>query len=660
MDNSYTIKDVINLLLSKLWLIILCCVVCGSGAFSVAYFLMPKTYESYTSMYVRNSDSVLGGFNIDVGELNASRSLLSTYVVVLKSNYVMEQVAQQLELDYSYDELANVFVMKDNKILLDSLRSKISMSSVDSTEVMRITAITNNPEISAAICNSLSDSASECLIRIVGAGSVEIIDVANPIYSPVSPNKPKITLLGALAGLLVSVLIVFVIDFFDNTIKSSEIITNKYNKAVFGEIINFGSKKSEGLNSHSTIIDSKMDFNVIENYKSIRSNIIFAFSTLNRKVLAVSSANPGEGKSTTASNIALAFSQTGGKILLIDGDMRKPVQHKIFNLGNKKGLSTAIGHMNSVEESINKGVNEQLDVMTSGPIPPNPSEMLASQQFVDMIKELESQYDYIIIDTPPVNVVSDTFVMNKVISGLILVVEYAKTTFYELQDAIKRADLSEINLIGFVLNNISRKGSGHYYSYKYKYKYKNYEYGYGYRSDTEEKLSNVSIVPAKEEKISDSEKLKEESSEEKTDKETSDSEKLKEESSEEKTDKETSDSEKLKEESSEEKTDKETSDSEKLKEESSDEKTDKETPDSEKLKKESSEEKTDKETPDSEKLKKESSEEKTDKETSDSEKLKEESSEEKTDKETSDSEKLKDKSSEEKTDKKVPNNKKSE
>ena len=517
---------------------------------------MPKTYESYTSMYVRNSDSVLGGFNIDVGELNASRSLLSTYVVVLKSNYVMEQVAQQLELDYSYDELANVFVMKDNKILLDSLRSKISMSSVDSTEVMRITAITNNPEISAAICNSLSDSASECLIRIVGAGSVEIIDVANPIYSPVSPNKPKITLLGALAGLLVSVLIVFVIDFFDNTIKSSEIITNKYNKAVFGEIINFGSKKSEGLNSHSTIIDSKMDFNVIENYKSIRSNIIFAFSTLNRKVLAVSSANPGEGKSTTASNIALAFSQTGGKILLIDGDMRKPVQHKIFNLGNKKGLSTAIGHMNSVEESINKGVNEQLDVMTSGPIPPNPSEMLASQQFVDMIKELESQYDYIIIDTPPVNVVSDTFVMNKVISGLILVVEYAKTTFYELQDAIKRADLSEINLIGFVLNNISRKGSGHYYSYKYKYKYKNYEYGYGYRSDTEEKLSNVSIVPAKEEKISDSEKLKEESSEEKTDKETSDSEKLKEESSEEKTDKETSDSEKLKDKSSEEKTDK--------------------------------------------------------------------------------------------------------
>ena len=492
MNDSYTIKDIISLLLSKLWLLILLAVIGGGGAFAYAHFMMPNQYQSYTSMYVRNSGNILGDLDINISALNASRSLLDTYTVVLKSNYVMGEVAERLEMEYTTDELAGVFAMNDGKISLSSLRNKITMSSVDETEVMKITANTTNPEISAAICNQIAESAEECLTRIVGAGSVEVIDVAESVYKPVSPNKPKMALIGAMAGLILAAFIVLMIDFFDNSVRSSEMLTTKYEKAVFGEIVNFSDGNSKKVQSeHRTILDEKMDFNIVENYKSIRSNIMFAFSTMPRKILAVSSANPGEGKSTTASNIAIAFAQMESKVLLIDADMRKPVQHKVFELSNKKGLSTAIGHMNPLEESVHKGVYKHLDVMPSGPIPPNPSEMLASQQFSDILDELEPQYDYIIIDTPPINVVSDTLVMGKILSGLLLVVKYGQTTFEELQDAINHANLSELNVIGFVVNNISRKGSGHYYSYKYKYKYRYKSYEYHYVSHSEDSMTST-------------------------------------------------------------------------------------------------------------------------------------------------------------------------
>ena len=372
MNDSYTIKDIINLLLGKLWLLILLAVLGGGGAYAYAHFMMPNQYESYTSMYVKSSSNTIGTFDINLGELNASRSLLSTYTVVLKSNYVMGEVAEQLELEYTNDELSSVFSMTGNKISINSLRSKVTMSSVESTEVMKITANTTNPEISAAICNSIAESAEECLIRIVGAGSVEIIDEAEPVYKPVSPNKPKTALIGAMAGLVLAAFIILLIDFFDNSIRASETLTSRYEKAVFGEIVDFSggnSKKSDNTRNHRTILDQNMDFNIIENYKSIRSNIMFAFSTMERKILAISSANPSEGKSTTACNVAIAFAQMESKVLLIDADMRKPVQHKIFELSNKKGLSTAIGHMNPLQESIHHNVYKQLDVMPSGPIP---------------------------------------------------------------------------------------------------------------------------------------------------------------------------------------------------------------------------------------------------------------------------------------------------
>ena len=186
----------------------------------------------------------------------------------------------------------------------------------------------------------------------------------------------------------------------------------------------------------------------------------------------------------TASNIAITLAMTEAKVLLIDADMRKPVQHKTFKVSNSKGLSTLIIQRSTYEQAINKDIANNLDLLPSGPIPPNPSELLASEQFKSIIKRVTEDYEFIIIDTPPINIVSDTMVLNDSISGILLVLKYGETTYQDVNKCMKYIGLAKANLLGFVLNEIHRSHGRDYFSYKYRYK--DYGgYGYGYRQSKE-------------------------------------------------------------------------------------------------------------------------------------------------------------------------------
>ncbi len=497
---GYSVKDIIDIVLRKLWFIIIVTVVMGAAAFSYSYFVMPLQYESHTSMYVKNNTaSISDKDSVNLNDLNASKSLVSTYIAVLKDDAVMEEIGKSLVGKYGFDRISEMFAMEGEGVKPSSLRQVITMQAVDATEVLRITAITTDAEISSAICNDLSDIAPEFLIRVVGAGSVEAIGTAKINRVPVAPDVKKYALMGLVAGFIISVGIVFVLDFFDNTIKDSEELTKKYDKALIGEIQciengrkkkkksgNNGGKKEPDERSFNLLTNKETPFYVVEAYKAMRTNLIFSLSTSDKKIFAVSSANPGDGKSTTSANIAIALSQLSNKVILIDGDMRKPVQHKIFKTKNVTGLSSVLGKMNSTRECIRQSGVENLDIMTAGPQPPNPSELLASSQMEKLIAELSEKYDYIIIDTPPVNVVTDAMSIGKYVSGILLVMRYGGTTFDEASNAIRKIEFAEMNMLGFVLNYVQRRhGTGSYYRsrysrYKYYGKYGSYEYGYGY------------------------------------------------------------------------------------------------------------------------------------------------------------------------------------
>ena len=219
----------------------------------------------------------------------------------------------------------------------------------------------------------------------------------------------------------------------------------------------------------------KVPFAVAEAYKKIRTNIMFQLSQIDGKVIAVSSADIGEGKSTTSLNLAVTFSQTGGKTLLIDADLRRASLNKKMNMENKDGFSNILAGFSTVEKVMHH-LSESLDVITAGPVPPNPSELLGSKRFVDFLAEARKQYDYIIIDTPPIDIVSDALVIAPHTDGVVMVVRMGYTAHYMLQRALDSAEFAKINILGVVANGVEMKAVRRYNKSWYG-RYGRYGYG---------------------------------------------------------------------------------------------------------------------------------------------------------------------------------------
>lgn len=508
MNENYSIRDIIRLMLNHIWLIIVFTLLGATGGFCVSKFILPLEYSSHITMYVQSYTGITENAD-NVNNISNSKQLVNTYMEVLKDDAVMNAVGEQLSQQFDAEMLSQNFKLYENGMIVpSSIRSCLSISSVTDTSAVKINATTKNAEVAAAICNDLTKVAPQYVEDAVGVGSINTIDTAQVYYTPVAPNTPKNTMIGGAAGLMLIVMIIFLLDFFDNTIKDSDALANKYKKAIIGEIQQFGEskKKSSDEDGQAKLTDKDIPFFIIESYKSIRTNVTFALSTFEKKIFAVSSANPGDGKSTTSANIAIAMAQSGSKVLLIDADMRKSVQHKIFGIKNKKGLSSAVSKMSSLEDCIQKNVMENLDILTAGPIPPNPSELLVSEQMTAILNELSEKYAVIIIDTPPVNVVTDAMELAKNISGIIMVVRYAVTTDEDLAAAYKKIEFAQMNLLGFIVNSIKHKHHGGYYSkYKYSGKYyykKGYGYGYyGNKPETNDAEKNVEEIVADTEKV---------------------------------------------------------------------------------------------------------------------------------------------------------------
>lgn len=238
--------------------------------------------------------------------------------------------------------------------------------------------------------------------------------------------------------------------------------------------MSFNSKKINVRNKRITLLDDNVPFQVTESFKTLRSNLIFALSTRKSKVVAVSSALPSEGKSTIAANLAITLAQTDSKVLFIDADLRKPVQHKVFKLKNKTGLSTLLSGIHSFKEVLNSQVIPNLDVLTSGPIPPNPSEMLASDNMKVLLDELAKFYDYIIIDTAPINIVSDTLNMMNYIAGVVMIARQGGTPRDDFEKALNSIEFADGHVLGVVIGRAGGKNKSYY-----KYKSKDGYYSYG-------------------------------------------------------------------------------------------------------------------------------------------------------------------------------------
>ncbi len=228
------------------------------------------------------------------------------------------------------------------------------------------------------------------------------------------------------------------------------------------------------------LINESASFQIKEAFKTLRTNLVFSLAATNKKSLVISSSTLSEGKSTVCANLAITMSQMGSRVLVMDMDLRKPMQHRLFKLPNAEGLTSFLcDEKKSIDEIIKKEVFENLDVVTSGPTPPNPSELLSMPKLQETLDELSEKYDYIFIDTPPVNIVSDALIVSKLTAGVLLVAKQAATTAQEIERAVSSIKFAEVPVLGTVLNQIDTTGSRYGYG-KYKYSYYKYGYRYGY------------------------------------------------------------------------------------------------------------------------------------------------------------------------------------
>lgn len=223
------------------------------------------------------------------------------------------------------------------------------------------------------------------------------------------------------------------------------------------------------VNQRRNILTNHSSFHVQEAYKALRTNVRFSLSGNGCRKLCITSCSSGEGKSITILNLAISFAQTGQKVLLIDGDMRRPSLAKLLIEKPAPGLSNYLAGLNSADDVIRPQVYSNLDVILSGEIPPNPSELLGSDNMQKLLETMSGRYDYILVDLPPVGVVADACVIANELDGVLFLVRQNSTERDAVANSVKQLELSGAKLLGFVLNGAQSDSKT--YDDKYQYSY---------------------------------------------------------------------------------------------------------------------------------------------------------------------------------------------
>jgi len=252
----------------------------------------------------------------------------------------------------------------------------------------------------------------------------------------------------------------------------------------------FGKKKTAAITDAAQrkinslrILNDKTTFDVRESFNELRTNIVFSMSSKGTKKVLITSSIASEGKSTTCLNMAITFAEAGTKTLIIDCDLRVPNVGKLLNDDSKKGLSNILVNDCTIEEALHPTQYKNLDVILSGSIPPNPTELLASDAMQALMDELSGKYDYILLDAPPVNVVTDAVIISRLATGVVVVCRQYVADKKILGATVEKLQFANAKILGIVLNDVAvaKKGYGKYS------KYGRYGYGYSGSGDNEAK-----------------------------------------------------------------------------------------------------------------------------------------------------------------------------
>jgi capsular exopolysaccharide synthesis family protein len=444
----------VRLLRRRLWMIVACPIVAALAAGIVSFMLSP-VYEAHTALLVWPAN--LGPADANAAPLNPDQ-IAKTYASLLKQPPLLEAVARELGLNLRPEDMAG----------------QITVTPQVNTTILDVTVSDTNPARARDIANSLVDQlvleVKDIKARNAASTNARLSDVlwvASPATlpdRPVAPRKTLNVLFAFVAGLVLALGVAFLLEYLDQSIKTDEELTERLGLISMGHLLFL----PPGKGKRGELVTLDAESHAAEAYKALRTSLMFSTIDQELKEIVITSAELGEGKSRTAANLAIVLAETGQRTLLIDADFRRPSQHRIFGRVRNVGLSNLIVQDVGEADAILAvdGV-PNLWLLTSGPTPPNPSELLGSGRMRELLAGLREHFAYIVVDTPPVNAVTDASILAASSNGTVLVVEQGRTTYPALKHAKQMLDRVGARTLGAVMNKVRASNGSYAYAYGY-------------------------------------------------------------------------------------------------------------------------------------------------------------------------------------------------
>ena len=445
------IKDFFNYL--KKYILIICGVVVifVIGVFTYDKSIKKPLYTTYTTIILTKSNEAQTSTTITQNDILLNQKLVETYTKIIKSKLVLDQVISETGITYTAEELGQ----------------NVAVEAYENTEMLKISVTDSDPELAASIANSIAQVFSGEVAKIYQMNNISVIDIAQ-VPEEVSNNTlTRDFFIALFISIFGSIGVIFIIYYFDDSIKLTDDLEEEIGMPVIAKVFksDIGSKNRGKV---ELLVQKYPKSVVSESIKTLRTNLQFSSVDSELKTILVTSSIPGEGKSFISANLAISFTQTDKKVLIVDCDMRKGRQHRIFKLSNSKGLSNLlIDDMTNYKDYINKTSVDGVHVITRGTVPPNPSELLNSKKNADLLRVLKAKYDVIIYDGVPCNGLPDSIIMSKLVDKVLIVSSDSMTPKSVLESTKKQLESVNAPIAGDVLNNVNRKNStyGKYYGY---------------------------------------------------------------------------------------------------------------------------------------------------------------------------------------------------
>ncbi|MBT2538274.1 polysaccharide biosynthesis tyrosine autokinase [Arthrobacter sp. ISL-69] len=437
-------------ILRRNWILIVATTLAGLLVGGAASVLAKPVYTSDTQLFVaiQNSGSVQ---ELQQGN-TFSQARVQSYVKLVAAPAVLQPAIDVLGLDTTAEAMAG----------------RIKATSDLNTVLISISVEDQSPVQAAAIAEAVANSLIKAIERFespkTGGSSPVSLSVIKPAKAPQSPSSPNTRLnliLGLLVGLAIGVGSAVLRTSLDSRIRGEEDLRRVSDAPLLG-----GISFDQDASARPLLTQTAPQSPRAESFRQLRTNLQFANISGRAKTVLITSSLPGEGKSTTATNLAIALAQAGQTVCLIDADLRRPMVNEYLGLDRNAGLTTALLRSADVNDLIQPWGEENLFVLTSGVIPPNPSELLGSEEMKNLIVRLEQAFDAVIVDAPPLLPVTDAAVLSQHVGGVVLVVGSQKLRQHDLEKSLNALRMVGSNLLGIVLNRLPTKGPDAY-SYSY-------------------------------------------------------------------------------------------------------------------------------------------------------------------------------------------------